>query len=118
MDFSTMSGQQPPSLFGNSAFAASTATTATATQGTPDKEKEKRFYDWHQKHGVSAPQDYSMFASQPSAFSNVPQNPNLPTAASPFLQKVLTQQAMNAMNGGAAASVCLSLRWVWRADCG
>jgi hypothetical protein len=114
MDFSTMSGQQPPSLFGNSAF---TATTATATQGTPDKEKEKRFYGWHQKQGISAPQDYSMFASQPSAFSNVPQNPNLPTAASPFLQKVLTQQAMNAMNGG-AASVCLSLRWVWRADCG
>lgn len=100
-----MSGQQPPSLFGNSAFGASTATTtATATQGAHDKNKEKRFYDWHQKQGISAPQDYGMFASQPAPFSSVPQNPNHPTAASPYLQKVLSQQAINAMNGGGASN--------------
>jgi len=101
MDFSTMPGQN--SLWGNAvSFGANnTASAATVTQGTLDKNKEKRFYGWHQKQGISAPQDYNTFASQPAPFSNVFVNPSHPTAASPFLQKVLTQQAVNSLNGDA-----------------
>ena len=101
MDFSTMPGQN--SLWGNAVSFAASSGASTVTQGAPDKNKEKRFYDWHQKQGISAPQDYNTFASQPAPFSGVPVNPGHPTAASPFLQKVLTQQTVNPLNGGAGS---------------
>lgn len=98
-----MPGQN--SLWGNTvSFGANNVASATTTtQSAPDKNKEKRFYDWHQKQGISAPQDYNTFASQPAPFSGVPVNPGHPTAASPFLQKVLNQQAGNLLNGGAGS---------------
>ncbi|KAF8540252.1 hypothetical protein BDD12DRAFT_834429 [Trichophaea hybrida] len=108
MDFSTFSGQS--SLFGLRPVPQQQQQQQQQQQnpGTPDKNKEKRFNDWHQKQGLPAPQDYPLFASQPAPFSSVPQNPNQPTAASPFLQKVLTQQAVNNLNnsggGGGADS--------------
>ncbi|KAL7266743.1 hypothetical protein RUND412_010695 [Rhizina undulata] len=101
MDYSTMSNAAfGNSAFGNSAFANSLFDNSTATN--PDRNKEKRFYDWHLKQGIAAPQDYSLFASQPAPFSTVPQNPNVPTAASPFIQKSLNQQPVglgSAMDG-------------------
>jgi hypothetical protein len=97
MDYSTMSGQS--GFFGNSAFASS-----AATQGTADKNKEKQFYDWHQKQRISAPQDYPAYASQPAPFSVVQQNPNPPTAASLYLEKVATQRAISNLNGNSEVS--------------
>lgn len=55
---------------------------------TPSNEKVQRFNSWHSKQGIATPQDYPNYASQPDPFSTVPRNPLLPTAASPYLQKV------------------------------
>ena len=138
------------SLFAGTAFGGASTATATATtaapasaaasgtasksptasaQGNgsvsvPDKTKEKRFNDWHQKQGLPPPQDYNIFVSQPAPFSTVPQNPNQPTAASPYLQKVLSQQPVPALpnhnsNDGFGVSVrhsarffCFDLTWL------
>lgn len=78
MDYSTM----------NNSFYSSTANFNASTTSIPDKNKEKRFYDWHNKQGISAPQDYPTFAAQPAPFSNTPHGQPQPTAATPYLQKV------------------------------
>ncbi|KAI5778669.1 hypothetical protein EDC01DRAFT_672977 [Geopyxis carbonaria] len=94
MDYSTMSQS---SLFGNSTFAGNSTMGPTST---PDKNKEKRFYDWHQKQGITAPQDYPVYAAQPAPFASIPQNPtNYPTAASPYIQKVMTYQQVDTNSG-------------------
>jgi hypothetical protein len=102
MDFSTMSAQS--SLFGSRpAPQHQQHQQQQQPPATPDKNKEKRFNDWHQKQGLPAPQDYPLFASQPAPFSSVPQNPNQPTAASPYLQKIFTQQAVNNLNNSGSS---------------
>ena len=111
-----MPGQS--SLFGNTAFGHSSTgggynstnlnnLSTIAVHGTPDKHKEKRFHDWHDKQGITAPQDYGAFASQPAPFSSVQSNPNPPSAASPFLNKVLSQHRVDSMGGNAGNGVRL-----------
>lgn len=80
-------------MFGNS----------TATN--EDLNKSKRFNNWHSRQGISAPQDYPLFANQPAPFSSVPQNPNVPTAASPYIQKIMALQPAEPNN--------LMVRLVW-----
>lgn len=89
MDYSTTSNPFTSSAafsYGtNSMFGNSTATSE-------ELNKSKLFNNWHSRQGIAAPQDYPMFANQPAPFSSVPQNPNVPTAASPYIQKIMALQ--------------------------
>lgn len=89
---------QSNSIFGNSTFTHNT--NSSPSQGPPERNKEKLFRSWHEKQGIPAPQDYSLFAAQSAPFSIVRQNPNQPSALSPYLNQMLTHQSMHNMNSG------------------
>ncbi|KAH0613953.1 uncharacterized protein H6S33_005839 [Morchella sextelata] len=73
--------------FGNNTmFGASTATN------DEDLNKSKRFNNWHTRQNITTPQDYPLFANQPVPFSSIPANPQVQTAATPYIQKIMTQQ--------------------------
>lgn len=69
-----------------------------STTTNEELNKSKRFNNWHSRQGISAPQDYPLFANQPAPFSSVPQNPNVLTAASPYIQKIMALQPAEPKN--------------------
>jgi hypothetical protein len=109
MDFSSMPTQSN-SIFGNSTFTHNT--NSSPSQGPPERNKEKLFRSWHEKQGIPAPQDYSLFAAQSAPFSIVRQNPNQPSALSPYLNQMLTHQSMHNMNSGLSSVSLTPRKWI------
>lgn len=92
MDYTNTANPFANSSFGNTTTMFGASTAAGATAGNEDLNKSKRFNNWHTRQNITTPQDYPLFANQPVPFSSIPANPQVHTAATPYIQKIMTQQ--------------------------